>query len=521
MNRLASATLCLLSGVLILCTPSSLAADPRQEDQLNAARRYAQAQQWDYAAYAWRLLLEESPSNSSVRTEAWLGLAQALDQTGAKQEAELVLQEALSQLRPPNENRLPLYSKLGELMTSHGQWIRATELYEQALAEFPLADTIFLQLKSMVPNLPPYRRRQVQQSLKKTAQTMLKQAWQATDAQDYAAASQRFDLVIAYEANDIKLINNAALAALLAGDWDHAMQVYMQLQGKRGIGWPMYAAKALIDLAAGDTRQAELNTRRAIGMVSQSNSDFHKAGLYNQLGYVLEQGDNNTKSRFAFERALEIATQLQPKTSAQKQQAAQLKQKIQINLAYTQQKSDQYKDAIATYTKLLKQTNTPRTKAELWQKLGFVYELNEQDSKAEQAYKSAVAADTTYPDAYMSLAMLYKRQDKLSKSTDMLKALAALDFDVLENKLQTPVANAPRRIREQPGYKLLDIVDVYWLSKPAPQSVRPQAAIASPAKQVSPQDDAIKSQAKPAGSTQPLTPKPALMLPSAAASKLK
>lgn len=395
----------LASSLLCLSMPLANADVPLNFD---AARAAMQRKDWETANYEWRHILELSPNN----VEATLGLAESLFNTGFYQEAISLLENI------PAQNRSILIEvALGRTYAITKQYSRSKDMYLQILAKKPFFTPAFKELSALQPKLQPQDRKLVTSKLNAIAKAAKEQGDISLKALKYTDAANYYEIA-ATHFHTVGLVNDYGIILLLAGQYQKAHDQFALLRTKGKLRFSQVNSNAAIaSLSIGNFAEAKLEIAQAIKAAENRKL---KAKLYNNLGYIMEMSSKRQDAKFAYLHALSLDTSLHT---------------AQMNLAFVQQEDREYDEAIANYEELLKQNpNNP----EIWNRLGFVYELQNKAKAAQNAYRRAIETDPKFKDSYYNLATLYKKMGKLKEANETLRQLAEINYAELEAKNKTP-----------------------------------------------------------------------------------
>lgn len=371
--------------------------DPRVQE----ARQYMKSGEWDYASHAWRSVLTQDPS----RMEAHLGLAQSMIQAGLPKEAIHYLEKIQQPLKPVPE----IHWWLAEAHRQAGNPQMAVKYYLSLLALSPFHPGALQEIKQLLPRIEGDEQRFARQILGQHTELVRKEAAVAFAKQDYQNAARLYELV-SRQSRVFKDINDYGLSLLLSGRNREASGQFRLISGKTR-DWHILSNAALAELGIGNSYRARKLIDQAMGFCKDNAG---KASLYNQLGYIYEQGKKNTQARFAYEKAIELDGQLK---------------KAHLNQAFLHVQERNYDQAIRIYRQLLAQA--PKD-AEVLNRLGFAYEMKAQHAKAARAYQDAIAAQADYKDAYYNLGTMYKKMGKLEKANRAFKAMMGVEFQEME-----------------------------------------------------------------------------------------
>jgi tetratricopeptide (TPR) repeat protein len=382
-------------------------------EHIEAAQRYMEAKQWDYASYEWRNVLTQEPSNLAAQ----IGLGEALLQSGLTQEAIRELEQARQKKR---EAALELL--LAKAYTQGGEPQLAKDLYEELLTQDPNHAQAYRGLVALAKLLPVKEKDQLEVSLKTKSKQVRPLAKQALKAAQYQEAAKYYEILSILEPK-AGILNDYGLSLILAGQFEAADRLFRQLKLKIP-QWQVTANAALADLSVGRTYEARVDAEKAIGRATDHKT---KARLYNTLGYIYEAGRKFTKARYAYERSIA----LDPGFT-----------KAYLNLGYTYQKDRDFEKAASLYRELIRRD--PRN-AEAWNQLGFTYELLHKPKQAIPAYQHAIALDPRLEGAYFNLGTLYKKLNKLDKASDIFKKMTDLEFNQIETAQKDPKLAEPKK----------------------------------------------------------------------------
>ncbi|MBX2861189.1 MAG: tetratricopeptide repeat protein [Vampirovibrio sp.] len=368
---------------------------------VKAARRYMDAQQWDYAGYEWRQALEQDNKN----VEANLGLVDTLYFSGYKKEAVKHLEKAVRRMKNGRA-----FLKLAELYGKTGQYGSADRLYRKILKRQRFQPDAYISFHQMVPTMPKKYQKSRNAYLGTIAKDAREKALEAAKTHNYRQSTKYFAIANEHY-QDAALKNDYGLALLFSGQYKKSFLIFRQLNNDTQDNWRTLANEAIAALALRNSYQAQRRTEKAIELV---DDPAEKAKLYNNLGYVSEASKKFTRARYAYEHALELSPSFL---------------KARQNLAYILQRMQDYDTALTVYKDIYKRTDD----VDAMVKMGFVYELQHEDKKAESTYKKAISKDRKFKDAYYNLGLLYKKLGKMEKSSDAFKQLTELEFEKIEN----------------------------------------------------------------------------------------
>lgn len=375
-----------------------------REDHIQAARTYMQENRWDYACYEWRAAIMQNPR----RLEAHLGLAQAMMQAGLTQDA----MQYLETLSPSLKNRPETQLLLGKVHQKAGHPKAASLYYVRVLARQPVHPVALGQIKQIMPALSPPDQQAARQVLQSQMDLARQKATDAYARQNYKMAAALYG-TIARQTRSFKDINDFAISLLLSGDPRKAAQQF-RLIATKAKDWHILSNASLVELGVGNHYRARKLIDQALSLC---NRPADKAFLYNQLGYIYENGRKNTQALFAYEKAIELNPTFR---------------KAHLNRAALYIKDQNYEAAIAACRQLL--ATSPQD-AEILSQLGFAYELKNQYHKAIQAYQKAIAAKPDYKDAYYNLGTLYKKMGKTERANQAFKSMMELEFQAMETAM--------------------------------------------------------------------------------------
>jgi len=387
----------------------------------DVALDYMKSQQWDYASYEWRKLIEEDPKN----IRAHLGLADSLSRAGFLSDAVIHLKTVRE--RQPDA-RLDI--GLAGLYRRGGNTGRAAQIYERVLAKEPFNADAFKGLYEIRQRLPKNRRGPVSKLLGNRVKLAEQKADAAMQQDAYTAA--RYYRIAAIAKPSARVINNYGLALLLAGKAQQALVQFQRLKPSDKT-WQIHANAALAWLALQDGDVAIREAEKAIALAKNPPD---KARLYNLLGYVNETSGKLSSARFAYEKAL----MLDPGS-----------EKSRLNLAYVWQQSYELEKAEKIYQAILEKEPG---NAAIWNKLGFVYELQHEALKAEKAYKQAIALAPDFKDALTNLALMYQKMQKKDEADEIIKQLMEMQYAAIEGDKGKNTTRTQR-------HPLFEFVDVF------------------------------------------------------------
>ncbi|HEY9687846.1 MAG TPA: tetratricopeptide repeat protein [Coleofasciculaceae cyanobacterium] len=401
-----------------------VAADP----QIQTARHYMQSNQWDYASREWRQVLAQDPN----QREARLGLAQAM--IHGEQLPEAI--QYLEGLKRQGDHSVDVQLWLARAYRNAGQPRAAARAYLELLSIQPYHAAAMQEVKRLAPKLNSKGQQVVRQTLQQRVDSARTEAGGLFARKKYEASVPLYALV-AQQTRAFKDINDYGLALLLAGNSREAAFQFRLISNKTR-DWHILSNAALAELSIGNFYRA----RKLIDQgLSLCQADACKASLYNQLGYIYENGQKNTQARFAYEKAAELNLQYR---------------KARLNQAILARKERNYEQAIRIYRQLLAEEGGPGgpENAELWNQLGFVYELKGKFGKAAEAYRKSVALNPQSKEAYDNLGVLYRKLGKREQADRAFKALMALEFAEMEKSHPAPESRG-----HQTG--LLKAVDIF------------------------------------------------------------
>ncbi len=411
-----------LIGVSLNMTPVYAQTTFHQE----AALDYMQSQQWDFASYEWRKILESEPKN----VQAHLGLAQSLMASNYVREAIQHLENTLAHLSDPQ-----LEVQLAKAYLRLKKTPVAAEIYRKILQNDPYHSVAFKGLLQLHKALPSSQREETATFLSQIAESSREKGKAAFQSGQYKKAAQYYEITTAYY-KKLGPINDYGLALLLSGQHTASANMFHHIRNKTSM-WQLHANAALAYLSIDKAYQARVEVKKAIAAAPDNQA---KAKLYNILGYIYEHSHKNTTARYAYEKALK----LDPNFT-----------KARRNLAYVLQKNRDYKASVKVYRDLI---NRDPENITLLNQLGFVYELMHEPKKARDMYQKAIRVAPKNKDAYYNLAMLYKKMNETRKANTALRELMNLEFSTLEQTASKPQ-------KEQLSlyhHKLFEYVDIFF-----------------------------------------------------------
>lgn len=388
-------TVCLLAA-----TPGIATADLLSE--VDIARSAMQNQDWQTANYSWRHILATDPNNQ----EAILGLADSLFKTGFNQEALELL------LSIPKANR-PLSAdySIARIYAAMRDYLKSKEAYIQLLIKSPYQASAVREAQALLPHLSEVEQKELSKLLNMIATASKKRGDQAIQQGKYQEACAYYEIAAA-QFHTVGMINDYALLLLLTAQYQKAHEQFALLQKKDKLTFAEAKSNAAIaSLSIGNFSAAKTEIQAAI---NTANDNRLKAKLYNNMGYILEMSRRRSEAKFAYEHALALDPAMIT---------------AQLNLAFVQQADREYEEAISNYLALLK--NNPQN-ADIWNRLGFAYELHYKSKPAMAAYKKAILVAPKNKDSYYNLATLYKKMGKISEMEGTLRQLAEMSYQELE-----------------------------------------------------------------------------------------
>ncbi|MGE0201109.1 MAG: tetratricopeptide repeat protein [Candidatus Melainabacteria bacterium] len=391
------------------------------------ARMYTAEKQWAYAAFEWRRILDKDPKN----LEAQLGLADALSQNGNWVEAVRHLE--VTRAKYPDAR---LDVALGNAYLKAELYRKASELYQSILETDRFNAGAYKGLKKVQDKLPKADQKEAKKLLLDRALEAKKLAVQALKDADYDKAENYYEIVTLYR-SPASLVNDYAVASLLAGNSKRALFLLQRIAKQDDQRWETFGNLGLTLLSVGKTYAAKQQIEQAIALCDDKKN---KARLYNNLGYVYEYAKQPTKAMFAYEHAL----QLDPKLYKAKQ-----------NLAYIVQDLGEYKRAIELYKSLV--VARPKNAAEIYNNIGFVYELMDKPHSALDYYQRALRANPKLQNTYFNLGTLYKKLGKLDKASEYYKHLTELEFLQVEMAGKPVTKETDTEKAESPLFKFVDV----------------------------------------------------------------
>jgi tetratricopeptide (TPR) repeat protein len=411
------------------------------DSHLQTARHYMQSSQWDYASREWRQVLAQDPNQQEAR----LGLAQAMIQGEQLPEAIQYLED----LKRQGDHSADVQLWLARAYRNSGQPKASARAYLELLTNQPYHAAAMQELKRLATKLNPKEQQVVRQTLQQRVDSARTEAGGLFARKNYEASVPLYALA-AQQTRAFKDINDYGLALLLAGNSREAAFQFRLISNKTR-DWHILSNAALAELSIGNFYRA----RKLIDQgLSLCQADACKASLYNQLGYIYENGQKNTQARFAYEKAADLNLQYR---------------KARINQAILARKERNYEQAIRIYRQLLSEGGTDGPEnAELWNQLGFVYELKGKFRKAAEAYRKSVALNPQGRDAYDNLGVLYRKLGKRELADRAFKALMAIEFAEMEKSHQAPES----RGRQSGLLKAVDIFTAQPISNPPQTSSR-------------------------------------------------
>lgn len=428
MVSVARYTVCMLVALVLLGVPvlpvtqAQPASNQAVEDLIGVAQSYMRHKQWDFASYEWRMVLNRDPKNRT----AHLGLAEALMKSGLVADAITLLEKARAETPHPQ-----LDVKLATAYTVEGNPEKAADVLQGTLNKYPLDLSAMMALKQMASRLPEARRAAVNKQLAEQTRTAKAKAKAAMQAARYADAARYFE-VVAKTSGTVGGVNDYALATLLAGNVRGAAAEFERI--KRKSRCLVKSNVAVSFLGVGKTSEAQRLMESVIG---ECHDPAMQPKFYNNLGFIYETSRKWTRSRYAYERALDLDPALT---------------KALRNLGFAYQRERDYAGAIALYKRHLQQN--PMDGA-VWNQMGFVYELMREPKLAMTAYIRAISATPDLQDAYYNLGILYKKQGKLEAANAMFKQMTEREFDALERSKDA--ANTKAGVSP-----ILDVVDLFF-----------------------------------------------------------
>jgi Flp pilus assembly protein TadD len=178
-----------------------------------------------------------------------------------------------------------------------------------------------------------------------------------------------------------------------------------------------------------------MEAEKAIALAATSAD---KARLYNILGYIYETAGKPVDAKLSYERAIALDPGFD---------------KPKLNLAYILEQDYQLERAADIYKGMLK---TTATNADVWNRLGFTYELMREPKKAMDAYQKAIELNPGLEEAHYNLGMLYQKMDKQKKADEELGKLADMKFQRIEKKTVLKKVSDEAAIKH-PLFKYVDV----------------------------------------------------------------
>ncbi len=418
------AILSLLLCALLLTCPAL--AEGTAGDHLQAAENYMKREQWDYASYEWRAVLEKVPEH----LHANLGLASALTQAGYPDQAI----EHLERIAPKIDH-IDLDLALAKAYLRSGELTEARKRYFAIWKKKPFHPPVFQGLREIAKKLDGPEKRQMNRLLGKIGHKALLEGKKAARRQDYEKAVDYYHIA-AHQSGKIDVINDYGIVLLLAGKYRDANRYYTVLLKKKD-HWVIYANAAMAQMGIGQSYRAQKYLEEAISLCDDKEG---KARLYNNLGFIYERSNKMTGARYAYERALELKPDYL---------------KARVNLAYVYQRLMAYDEAVTTYRRLV--NDHPRN-ADYWNGLGYSYELRHDYKKALDGYRKATRLDPAHKEALFNLGTLYKKMGKMKKSDQALEQLMDARFKAIEKD------GAGRKAAGTQEGKILEFVDLFLMS---------------------------------------------------------
>jgi len=410
--------------------PAYSAEDNYVADHSDVAREYMGSQQWTYASFEWRNVLDKDPNN----LEANIGLAQALIETGYPDDAIAHL-EKVRETNPSPQ----LGTALAKLYIRTQAYAKAAQTYQSMLRANPSDSVTFRMLQNVSPKLSAENRARVTRFLTEQAEIAKRQGLQAIQAKKYADAAQHY-AIVAIVNPKVKDLNDYGLALLLSGEPKLASDQFIRVYKNVKAPWQSLANMAVVATALNRIDTAERFIQEAI---AKCPTALMKAKLYNIWGYAQEMQRNMTRAQFAYGKAVELDPTLT---------------KARLNLGYVLQRDRQFTKAAQVFQDVIK---LEPTNGEAWNQLGFTWELARQYKQAESAYRKAIEIAPTQRDGYFNLGTLYKKQGDIEKATEVFKKLNEQEFAQVESG--KPLS----KNTDSAAVELTSLIDVFFMETPS------------------------------------------------------
>lgn len=418
-------------------SPAHCADDNYVADHSEVAREYMGSQQWTYASFEWRNVLDKDPAN----IEANIGLSQALIETGFPEDAIAHLEK----VRETNSNP-QLATALAKLYVRTQAYAKAAQVYQSMLRANPSDSVTFRMLQNVSPKLSAENKARVTRFLTEQAAIAKQQGLQAVQAKKYKVAAQHYAIVSVVNPK-VKELNDYGLALLLSGEQKLASDQFIRLYKNTKAPWQTLANMAVVATAMNRIDSAERFIQEAI---AKCPTALMKAKLYNIWGYAQEMQRNMTRAQFAYGKAVELDPSLI---------------KARMNLGYVLQRDRQFTKATQVFQEVIK---LEPNNGDAWNQLGFTWEIARQYKQAESAYRKAIAVAPTQRDGYFNLGTLYKKQGDIEKATEVFKQLNDQEFAQVEGG--KPLSNNT----DSASVDLTTLIDVFFMDSSVPTSVKPQ-----------------------------------------------
>jgi tetratricopeptide (TPR) repeat protein len=388
-------------AVFILAGPINCSfAEPSLDFEI--ARTAMQNQDWETANYTWRHILSDQPQN----LEALQGLAKSLYNTGYYQESLDWLLDLPKKTRP-----LSVDYSIARTYKAMKKYSNSKAAYVELLIKSPYQANAVREAQELLPFLSSAEQKDLNALLTMVGNTSKKRGDEDIRQKKYQEACAYYEIA-ATRFHTVGIINDYALLLLLTGQYQKAHQQFDLLKHKDKLGFSEAKSNAAIaSLSIGNFSEAKAEIQAAI---TGADNNRLKAKLYNNMGYILEMSRHRSEAQFAYEHALALDPAMLT---------------AQLNLAFIQQANRDYDLAVNNYLSILK-TNPQH--AEVWNRLGFAYELQYKAKLAQGAYRKAIQLEPENADYYYNLATLYKKMGKITEMNAVLKELAEMHYKTLE-----------------------------------------------------------------------------------------